>query len=102
MINDRKINHQGLVSRSAVLTTYGKIHLCAELVESDLPEDPFLGRHIETYFPPPLAERYSARMGSHRLRREIIATIVANQFVVATRMSACRLPAPYTPSSMAK
>ena len=87
MINDRKINHQGLVGPElAVLTTYGKIHLCAELVESDLPENPFLGRHIETYFPPPLAERYSARMGSHRLRREyfIIATIVANQFVVAT------------------
>ena len=36
---------------------------------------------LERYFPPPLPERYAEQMRSHRLRREIIATVVANQLV---------------------
>jgi glutamate dehydrogenase len=60
---------------------YCKIHLYAELLESDLPEDPYLGHDLERYFPPPLPERYADEMQSHRLRREIIATVVANQLV---------------------
>ena len=60
---------------------YCKIHLYAELLESDLPEDPYLAHDLERYFPPPLPERYSEQMRGHRLRREIIATVVANQLV---------------------
>ena len=65
----------------AVVMAYCKIHLYAELLESDLPEDPYLGHDLERYFPPPLPERYADQMQSHRLRREIIATVVANQLV---------------------
>ena len=60
---------------------YCKIHLYAELLDSDLPEDPYLAHDLERYFPPPLPERYGAQMRAHRLRREIIATVVANQLV---------------------
>jgi glutamate dehydrogenase len=60
---------------------YCKIHLYAGLLESDLPEDPYLAHDLERYFPPPLPERYSEQMRSHRLRREIIATVVANQII---------------------
>ncbi|MGZ6725253.1 MAG: NAD-glutamate dehydrogenase domain-containing protein, partial [Solirubrobacteraceae bacterium] len=81
-ISDRKAAHQGLVSPElAVVMAYCKIHLYAELLESDLPEDPYLAHDLERYFPPPLPERYSQKMRSHRLSREIIATVVANQLV---------------------
>ncbi len=81
-ISDRKAAHQGLVSPElAVMMAYCKIHLYAQLLESDLPEDPYLAHDLERYFPPPLPERYSHEMRSHRLSREIIATVVANQLV---------------------
>ena len=60
---------------------YCKIHLYAQLLESDLPEDDYLAHELERYFPAPLPERYGDQMRSHRLRREIIATVVANELV---------------------
>src|SRR4030088_1801923 len=60
---------------------YSKIHLYAELLDSDLPEDPYLAHDLERYFPSPLPERFASQMRGHRLRREIIATVVANQMV---------------------
>ncbi len=81
-IEERKVEHKGLVSPElAVLVAYCKIHLYAELLESDVPEDPYLGRDLERYFPEPLQERYARQMQEHRLRREIIATLVANQLI---------------------
>ena len=56
------------------MMAYCKIHLYEELLDSDLPEDPYLAHDLERYFPEPLPERYGAEMRGHRLRREIIAT----------------------------
>ena len=82
VIAERKAAHQGLVAPElAVLMAYCKINLYTLLLESDLPEDPYLAHDLERYFPPPLPERYRTQMRSHRLRREIIATVVANQLV---------------------
>ena len=50
--------------------------LYSELVESDLPEDPYLDGDLERYFPAPLPERFAEHMRHHRLRRELIATVV--------------------------
>jgi glutamate dehydrogenase len=81
-IDERKAAHEGLVAPElAVVMAYCKIYTYRELLESDLPEDPHLAHDLERYFPPPLPERYGKRMGDHRLRREIIATVVANQLV---------------------
>ena len=81
-IGERKVARQGLVAPElAVMMAYCKIHTYAELLESDLPEDAYLGHDLERYFPPPLPERYASQMREHRLRREIIATVVANQLV---------------------
>jgi glutamate dehydrogenase len=81
-ISERKAAHRGLVAPElAVVMAYCKIFVYAQLLESDLPEDPYLAHDLERYFPPPLPERYSAQMRSHRLSREIIATVVANQLV---------------------
>jgi glutamate dehydrogenase len=82
VIADRKAAHEGFLSPElAVIMAYCKIHLYSELVESDLPEDPYLGHDLERYFPAPLPDRYREQMRKHRLRREIIATVVANQLV---------------------
>jgi glutamate dehydrogenase len=82
VISDRKASHEGLISPElAIVMAYCKIHLYMELLESNLPEDPYLAHDLERYFPTPLPERYSQEMRSHRLSREIIATVVANQLV---------------------
>jgi glutamate dehydrogenase len=81
-IAQRRSDHQGLVAPElAVVMAYCKIRLYSELLDSDLPEDPYLAHDLERYFPSPLPERYRGQMRSHRLRREIIATVVANQLV---------------------
>ncbi len=81
-IDERKAAHQGLVAPElAVVMAYCKIHLYRQLLDSDLPEDPYLSHDLERYFPEPLPDRYSDRMAGHRLKREIIATVVANQLV---------------------
>jgi glutamate dehydrogenase len=81
-IAERKSAHLGLVAPElAVMIAYSKIHLYTQLLESDLPEDPYLAHDLELYFPAPLPERYREQMRGHRLRREIIATIVANEVV---------------------
>ncbi len=81
-IGERTAAHQGLVAPElAVVMAYGKIHLYAQLLDSDLPEDPYLAHDLERYFPEPLPERFTDQMREHRLRREIIATVVANQLV---------------------
>jgi glutamate dehydrogenase len=82
VISDRKAAHQGLLAPEfAIVMAYCKIHLYDRLLHSDLPEDEYLARDLESYFPAPLPERYGRAMLDHRLRREIISTVVANQLV---------------------
>jgi glutamate dehydrogenase len=82
VLAERKSAHGGLLAPElAVVMAYCKIHLYTDLLESDLPEDEYLASDLKCYFPPPLRERYSEQMRSHRLRREIVATMVANQLV---------------------
>ena len=65
----------------SVLLSYSKIMLYRQLLESDVPEDPWLSQELQRYFPVPLQEKYSAYMGEHRLKREIIATQVTNSLI---------------------
>ena len=64
----------------AVLTAYGKLELDAALVASDGPDDAWYEDLLVGYFPAGLCD-YRAEMDRHRLRREIIATRLANQIV---------------------
>jgi glutamate dehydrogenase len=78
----RRGERRGLSSPElATIMAYCKIHLYVQLLDSDLPEDPSLVADLERYFPEPLPERYAEQMRDHRLRRELVATIVANQLV---------------------
>ena len=64
----------------AVLTAYAKLELSEEIVASRAPEDPFFEQILVRYFPDALA-RFEPQMKSHRLRREIIATVLSNEVV---------------------
>lgn len=72
----------------ATLLAYTKIHLENELIESDLPDDPYFADRLARYFPPQLRERYLDIMPDHRLRREIITTVTTNRFVNSSGVTA--------------
>src|SRR4051795_6131183 len=81
-IGERRSARIGLTQPElAVLVAYAKITVYAALLDSDLPEDPYLSRMLAEYFPAPLPERFPEPMERHRLRREIIATYVTNSMV---------------------
>ncbi|ACY99540.1 NAD-glutamate dehydrogenase [Thermomonospora curvata] len=65
----------------AVLLAYTKLTLDAELLASDLPDDPSLQSWLVDYFPTPLRGRLRPYMDRHPLRREIITTRVVNDLV---------------------
>jgi glutamate dehydrogenase len=65
----------------AVLLAYAKLSLYSELLDSTVPDDPYLGRELNRYFPKEMSERYSDALYAHRLRREIIATQLTNSMI---------------------
>ncbi len=65
----------------AVLLAYAKIALRREIVASDVPDDPYLSRELRRYFPKAMQERFGEDIDNHRLRREIIATMLANGMI---------------------
>jgi len=81
-IAERLAASSGLQSPEiAVLVSYSKMTLYDQLLASTFPDDPYLARHLSDYFPQLLQERYPEAIKQHRLRREIIATIVTNELV---------------------
>jgi len=65
----------------AVLLAYTKTTNIELVVESTLPDDPYLLPELQRYFPRVLRERFPEQVARHPLRREIIATQVGNQMV---------------------
>ncbi|MBB4041280.1 glutamate dehydrogenase [Microvirga flocculans] len=65
----------------AVLLAYAKLSLHDALLQSPVPDDPYLARELERYFPAEMRERFPDAIAGHRLRREIIATQLANAIV---------------------
>jgi glutamate dehydrogenase len=65
----------------AVLTCYVKGQLKQDILASDIPEDGYLARSLQHAFPARLAERFAGEMYAHKLRREIVATQLANDVV---------------------
>ena len=73
---------QGMTSPElAVLLAYSKRSLRDWLLESDLPDFAQFEQDLAGYFPGPVTERFGHLLGSHPLRRELIATIVANEVI---------------------
>ncbi|SHK39533.1 glutamate dehydrogenase [Marinobacter antarcticus] len=81
-LSERKLNKKGLTRPElSVLISYVKGDLKQTLINSTLPDDPLLAREMYKVFPRDLTKKFSKELGEHQLRREIIATQVANDMV---------------------
>jgi len=81
-LTERARSGVGLTSPElAVLLAYAKRSLAEALLESDLPDWPTFAADLPSYFPAPVVERFQDLIPLHPLRRELIATMVANEVV---------------------
>lgn len=81
-LRERKARGLGLTRPEiSILLSYSKIVIYQKLLNSDVPEDPYLSNELKRYFPEPLHKHYVEHMERHRLKREIIATAVTNSMV---------------------
>ena len=65
----------------AVLLAYAKLTLYSDMLETSVPDDPYLGKELIRYFPEELSQRFPEELEHHRLRREIIATYLTNSII---------------------
>ncbi|MDB1123908.1 NAD-glutamate dehydrogenase [Vibrio algarum] len=65
----------------SVLVAYGKMILKEELVSDEIASDAYHKQLLVKYFPEELRRNYIAHAENHPLKREIIATALANQMV---------------------
>ena len=81
-IAERRRRSQALTRPElAVLLAYAKLALHHELLQSNVPDDPYLGRELGRYFPRAVTEQFPDAVEHHRLRRDIIATQLANSMI---------------------
>ncbi|QIB52533.1 NAD-glutamate dehydrogenase [Pseudomonas sp. OIL-1] len=79
---ERSARGEGLTrAELAILISYSKADLKETLAASDVPDDEYLGEELNTAFPATLVEQHEDALAGHRLRREIIATQLANDMV---------------------
>ena len=94
VIAERDARGEGLTRPEfAVLMAYSKLALHEDLLSSAVPDDPYFSRELFRYFPAAMQEAYACEIASHKLRREIIATMLANSLInrggpdIVTRLS---------------
>ena len=81
-MDERRDAGVGLTSpERAVLLAYSKMVLFDQLIASNLIDDAYVGDALIDYFPNALREHYAPVMQRHPLKREIIATVVANSMI---------------------
>jgi glutamate dehydrogenase len=81
-IAERRSSGRGLTSPElALLLAHTKISAAEDVLASSLPDDPYLRRVLDAYFPAPMRARFADRMDAHPLRREIITTSAVNEMI---------------------
>lgn len=65
----------------AVLLAYAKLTLYDDVLATSVPDDPYLARELSQYFPREVQDKFPTAAELHRLRREIIATSLANAVI---------------------
>jgi glutamate dehydrogenase len=65
----------------AVILAYAKLTLYADLLEGHGIDDEYLAGELFRYFPETLHRTYPDAVRQHRLRREVIATVMANAMI---------------------
>jgi glutamate dehydrogenase len=79
-MTERARSEQGLTKPElSVLLAYAKRSLYEALLESDLIDQPHFLADLRGYFPRPVMARFGHLIEEHPLRRELIATVLANQ-----------------------
>ena len=74
--------HKGLTRPElSLLLCYGKITYTQALLATSLPGDPSMLDWAVKYFPDDLQKKYRKEIENHRLRREIVATVVSNSVI---------------------
>lgn len=63
------------------LIAYAKYDLYDDLIESSFVNTPITQSYLTTYFPAEMQQKFSSLMPQHRLRPEIIATVLAGEVV---------------------
>ncbi|MFE7166440.1 NAD-glutamate dehydrogenase [Streptomyces sp. NPDC057616] len=81
-IRERLTQSQGLTGpETAVLLAYTKITVADELLQTSLPDDPYLRTLLHAYFPTELRSEFGDRIDNHPLHREITTTVLVNDTV---------------------
>ncbi len=79
---ERMGHHKSLTRPElSVLISYAKVMLKAEFAKTDIADDEYMLKEIETAFPQRLRKEYPQEMNQHRLRKEIVSTQVANSLI---------------------
>ncbi len=81
-LSERKLDKKGLTRPElSVLISYVKGDLKQTLIDSDLPDEPLLIKEMHKVFPETLVRKFATELEAHQLKREIVATQVANDMV---------------------
>ncbi|MEO8249244.1 MAG: NAD-glutamate dehydrogenase domain-containing protein, partial [Burkholderiales bacterium] len=81
-IAQRKAQKLGLTSPEiSVLMAYSKMWLYDQMLDSDLPEDSWIGTAAARYFPAGLREKFGDTIERHPLKREIVSSHVINSMI---------------------
>ena len=81
-IEERRERSQGFTRPElSVILSYAKIDLYNGLEKSDQSLEDFLTTDPQRYFPPVLRRRFGDLIPTHRLSRQILATLIANNIV---------------------
>lgn len=64
-----------------VLLAYAKLTLYDQLLADDVPDQDYLEKELVEYFPRAMQKNFHGEINSHRLKREIIATVIANSMI---------------------
>ncbi|MCF6301694.1 MAG: NAD-glutamate dehydrogenase [Devosiaceae bacterium] len=66
---------------TSILLAYAKNILQADLLGSNVIDDPYLAKELYRYFPLQLTGQQPQTIENHRLRREVIATVLSNAMI---------------------
>ena len=81
-LTERFANKQGLTRPEiSVLFSYSKIALYESLFNSHIPDDPYFEEDLIKYFPTAMHANFKGVIKNHKLRKEIVATIVTNSLI---------------------
>ncbi len=87
-IERRHENHIGLNRPElCVLLAYAKNIAYQELLETNIPDDPFYADIVYNYFPKKMTDMFGKLIEKHQLKREIVATMLINQMINCTSAS---------------